>query len=103
MHHRLNAELGERAPHLRVVTDTPHPLAELAPGARATAHAAHGRARHRRALRERGERSRRELRAARKRHRVRVRRHLLERGRRRSRPDSRLGLRHRWARVPPHQ
>ena len=35
MQHRLNDELGERAPHLRVVTDTPHPLAELARGARA--------------------------------------------------------------------
>ena len=34
MQHRLSAELGGSAPHLRVVTDTPRPLAELAPGAR---------------------------------------------------------------------
>ena len=35
MQHRLGNELGEGAPHLRVVTDTPHPLADLAHGARA--------------------------------------------------------------------
>ena len=34
MQYRLDEELGERAPHLRVVTDTAQPLAELARGAR---------------------------------------------------------------------
>jgi pyridine nucleotide-disulfide oxidoreductase family protein len=35
MDHRLRASLGEGAPHVRVVTDAPAPLAELAGGARA--------------------------------------------------------------------